>query len=139
MLLKDASTLEDVIACARTIQHIKPTQPSSSYVVINMVSNIISEKLSVFATNINSMQFNNPKYGFPSPRRVHIQSPEREGGFREALEKQIKLKLAGSVASYIQNFNALPLTRHVTFVKRTHFACICFKAKVQNDSGTANQ
>ena len=54
ILMKDPKTLDELIECARTAQHVQPQQFNNADVA-KMVSAIISEQLSELKTSINSI------------------------------------------------------------------------------------
>ena len=67
VLMKDPKTLDELIECARTAQHVQPQQ-SNNADAAKMVSAIISEQLSEPKTSINAIQFNNSRHQSQSPR-----------------------------------------------------------------------
>lgn len=67
VLMKDPKTLDELIECTRTAQHVQPQQ-SNNADVAKMVSAIISEQLSELKTSINAIQFNNSRHWSQSPR-----------------------------------------------------------------------
>ena len=67
VLMKDPKTLDELIECARTAQHVQPQQ-SNNADVAKMVSAIISKQLSELKTSINAIQFNNSRHQSQSPR-----------------------------------------------------------------------
>ena len=127
-----------MIVCARTAQHVKPTQPSSSD-VFNKVSSIISQKLSEFARNINSMQLNYPWHSSPSPRRVHFQSPKGRR-FQRGPGQTEQAQTCGKCGKLNSKFQCPAFNKTCNFCKkRGHFVCMSLKAKVQSGSGRAIQ
>ena len=123
VLMKDPKTLDELIECARTAQHVQPQTNNAD--VAKTVSAIISEQLSELKTSINAIQFNNSRHRSQSPRQVRFQSPGRDSGTQRAVVRHPSIALVEVVVNLTLSFNVHHLIRLVTSAKRLVIFKVC--------------
>ena len=130
VLMKDPKTLDELIECARTAQHVQPQQ-SNNADVAKMVSAIISEQLSDFKTSINAIQFNNSRHWWSqSSRQGRFQSPGRDSGTQRGSGQTSQQPSCGCCGKSHSKFQCPAFNKTCNFCKKTgHFQSMCYRAK----------